>query len=208
MYKVLVVDDHPFIRAALRTMLTQEGHEVVAEADNGVEAISLVRQLAPDLVLLDITMPLLDGIAVIERIRALAVDTRIIVLTSLCSEHYAMRCISAGASGFVSKSDEQSTLAQAIRSVMSGYVYSPSPMSWLSGKRELALGEGERIASLSNRELSVFQLLSRGMSNKDIAQSILLSSKTVSCYKARLLAKLRATSVVELADIARRNNLI
>jgi len=208
MYKVLVVDDHPFIRTALRTLVSEEGYEVVGEADNGVDAISQVRQLTPDLVLLDITMPRLDGIAVIERIRALEVNTRIIVLTSLSSEHYAARCISAGASGFISKTDELSVLAQAMKTVMKGYVYYPETVVAFSRKRALAVDEAQLIASLSNRELSVFQQLSRGMSNKDIAQNILLSSKTVSCYKARLLAKLNVKSVVDLADIARRNNLI
>ena len=208
MYKVLVVDDHPFIRTALRTLVHQEGHEVVGETDNGVDAISLVRQLAPDLVLLDITMPRLDGIAVIERIRTLDPDARIIVLTSLSSEHYAMRCISAGASGFISKTDELPVLTQAMRTVMTGYVYYPQAAVSRTGKQALAVEEGQLISSLSNRELSVFQQLSRGMSNKDIAQNILLSSKTVSCYKARLLAKLNVKSVVDLADMARRNNLI
>ncbi|MEW5505479.1 response regulator [Pseudomonas antarctica] len=207
MYKVLVVDDHPFIRTALRTLVSEEGYEVVGETDNGVDAISQVRQLTPDLVLLDITMPRLDGIAVIERIRALEVNTRIIVLTSLSSEHYAARCISAGASGFISKTDELSVLAQAMKTVMKGYVYYPETVVAFSRKRALAVDEAQLIASLSNRELSVFQQLSRGMSNKDIAQNILLSSKTVSCYKARLLAKLNVKSVVDLADIARRNNL-
>lgn len=208
MYKVLVVDDHPFIRTALRTLVSEEGYKVVGETDNGVDAISQVRQLTPDLVLLDITMPRLDGIAVIERIRALEVNTRIIVLTSLSSEHYAARCISAGASGFISKTDELSVLAQAMKTVMKGYVYYPETVVAFSRKRALAVDEAQLIASLSNRELSVFQQLSRGMSNKDIAQNILLSSKTVSCYKARLLAKLNVKSVVDLADIARRNNLI
>ncbi|MGU9822137.1 response regulator [Pseudomonas sp. LF090] len=208
MYKVLVVDDHPFIRTALRTLVSEEGYEVVGETDNGVDAISQVRQLTPDLVLLDITMPRLDGIAVIERIRVLEVNTRIIVLTSLSSEHYAARCISAGASGFISKTDELSVLAQAMKTVMKGYVYYPETVVAFSRKRALAVDEAQLIASLSNRELSVFQQLSRGMSNKDIAQNILLSSKTVSCYKARLLAKLNVKSVVDLADIARRNNLI
>lgn len=208
MYKVLLVDDHPFIRTALRTLVSEEGYEVVGETDNGVDAISLVRQLVPDLVLLDITMPRLDGISVIERIRALELNTRIIVLTSLSSEQYATRCIGTGASGFISKTDELSVLAQAMKTVMKGYVYYPEKVVAFSKKHKLAVDEAQLISSLSNRELSVFQQLSRGMSNKDIAQNILLSSKTVSCYKARLLAKLNVKSVVDLADIARRNNLI
>lgn len=208
MYKVLVVDDHPFIRSALKLLMTQDGHEVVAETDNGVDAISLVRQHAPDLVLLDITMPRLDGIAVIERIRGLKLATRIIVLTSLSSEYYAMRCIKAGASGFISKTDELTVLSQAIKTVMGGYVYFPAAAVTSTRKSDVMAGEMALVESLSNRELSVFQQLSRGMSNKEIADDIMLSNKTVSCYKARILAKLNVKSVVDLADLARRNNLI
>ena len=130
------------------------------------------------------------------------------MLTSLCSEHYATRCIGAGASGFISKTDELNVLALAMKTVMSGYVYCPEAVMGFSKKHALAVDESQLISSLSNRELSVFQQLSRGMSNKDIAQNILLSSKTVSCYKARLMTKLNVKSVVDLADIARRNNLI
>lgn len=208
MHKVLLVDDHPFIRSAVRALLTQAGHEVVAEADNGVDAIAAVCKWAPDLVLLDITMPRLDGITTIERIRALERTTKVIVLTYLSAEHYAIRCITAGAVGFVCKSDELTTLSQAIKTVMGGYVYLPQNVVPFNGKSRLVTDEQQLIATLSNRELSVFQQLSNGMSNKDIATNILLSSKTISCYKARLFAKLNVASVVELADMARRNNII
>lgn len=208
MHKVVLVDDHPFIRASVRALVTQAGHEVVAEADNGVDAITAVREWTPDLVLLDITMPRMDGITVIERIRALEITTKIIVLSYLSPEHYAMRCVNAGAAGFICKSDELSTLPQAIKSVMDGYVYFPQSSVPLNGKVGVFTHEEQLIATLSNRELSVFQQLSNGMSNKDIATNILLSSKTISCYKARLFAKLNVTSVVELADMARRNSII
>ncbi|WP_422420439.1 response regulator [Pseudomonas sp. GZD-222] len=207
-YKILVVDDHPFIRLALRTVLTQAGHEVVAEADNGVEAISLVRQHNPQLVLLDVTMPKLDGIAVIDRIKRLELPTRIIILTSLASEYYALRCIKAGASGFVSKTDDLGAVSEAIKSVMKGEIYYPEEVNVSTRKSDMLVGEMELIGSLSDRELSVLQQLSRGMSNKAIAENLMLSSKTVSCYKARLIDKLGVKSVVDLADLARRNKLI
>lgn len=207
-YKILVVDDHPFIRLALRTVLTQAGHEVVAEADNGVEAISLVRQHNPQLVLLDVTMPKLDGIAVIDRIKRLELPTRIIILTSLASEYYALRCIKAGASGFVSKTDDLGAVSEAIKSVMTGEIYYPDEVNVSTRKSDMLVGEMEMIGSLSDRELSVLQQLSRGMSNKAIAENLMLSSKTVSCYKARLIDKLGVKSVVDLADLARRNKLI
>ncbi|MGY2288320.1 response regulator [Pseudomonas sp. SDO528_S397] len=208
MHKIVLVDDHPFIRASVRALVTQAGHEVVAEADNGVDAIALVRQWEPDLVLLDITMPRMDGITVIERIRALGLTTKIIVLTYLSPENYAMRCITAGAFGFICKSDELSALPQAIKTVMDGYVYFPQSVVHLNGSSNVATGEQQLISSLSNRELSVFQQLARGMRNKDIAHNSLLSSKTISCYKSRVFAKLNITTVVELAEMARRNNFI
>ena len=208
MYKIVLVDDHPFIRASVRAVINQAGHEVVAEADNGVDAIAAIREWVPDLVLLDISMPLMDGITVIERIRALGLTTKVIVLTYLSPMNYAMRCITAGAVGFICKSDELTTLPQAIKTVMEGYVYFPQSIVPLNGKASLVTDEQQLISTLSNRELSVFQQLSNGMSNKDIATNILLSSKTISCYKARLFAKLNVTSVIELAEMARRNNII
>jgi two-component system response regulator EvgA len=207
-YRVLIVDDHPFIRLALRALLNTDGFEVIAEASNGVEALSLIREHVPDLVVLDITMPKLDGIAVIERIKALKLAVKVIVLTSLSSEYYALRCIKAGASGFVSKSDDLSVLADVTKNVMKGYVYYPESINVSTRKSDILADEMELIGSLSDRELSVLQQLARGMSNKDIAENIMLSSKTVSCYKARLIAKLNVKSVVDLADLARRNQLI
>lgn len=207
-YKILVVDDHPLIRLALRAVLIQAGHDVVAEAENGVEAISLVRQHNPHIVVLDVTMPKLDGIAVIDRIKRLELPTRFIILTSLASEYYAQRCIKAGASGFITKTDDLGAVSDAIKSVMKGEIYYPDEVNVSTRKSDMLVGEMEMIGLLSDRELSVLQQLSRGMSNKAIAENLMLSSKTVSCYKARLIDKLGVKSVVDLADLARRNKLI
>ncbi|WMI97632.1 response regulator transcription factor [Pseudomonas chlororaphis subsp. aurantiaca] len=207
-YRILIVDDHPVVRLAVRVMLTGEGHEIVGEAGNGVEAVSCIRQHNPDLVLLDITMPTLDGIAVIERMKKFELPAKVIMLTSLSAGYYAMRCVRAGASGFISKEEALDVLPGAINKVMEGCVYLPESVSDSSHKSDMSVGEVESIASLSDRELSVLQQLSRGISVKDIANNIMLSSKTVSCYKARLIAKLNVKSVVDLADLARRNKLI
>ena len=206
--RIVVVDDHPVIRVAVRSLLTRDGHEVVSETDNGVEAVSFIQKLQPDLVLLDICMPTLDGVAVIERIQKSNPSTKVIVFTSLSAEHYAMRCIKAGASAFISKADSFDMLPNIVQQVMGGYVYFPESTNVSRGKSDFLADEMEMIASLSNRELSIFRQLSLGMSNKAIAEDIMLSAKTVSCYKARLMDKLNVKSLVDLADLARRNKFI
>ena len=206
--RIVVVDDHPVIRVAVRSLLIRDGHEVVNETDNGIEAVSFIQKLQPDLVLLDICIPLMDGIAVIERIQKFNTATKIIVFTSLSAEHYAMRCVKAGASAFISKTDSFDMLLDIVRKVMSGYIYFPEGINVSRRKSDFFADEMEMIASLSNRELSVFRQLSLGMSNKAIAEDIMLSAKTVSCYKARLMDKLNVKSLVDLADLARRNKFI
>ena len=106
MHKALVVDDHPFIRATVRVLLEREHFEVIAEADNGADAVQMARKYEPELILLDIAMPSLDGLEVINRIGALKLSSKILVLTSQSAAFYAMRCIKAGAAGYISKTDE------------------------------------------------------------------------------------------------------
>lgn len=118
MLKALVVDDHPFIRASVKMLLKAEQFEVVTEASNGVEALHQAREHVPDLILLDISMPLLDGLEVINRICALGLSSKILVLTSLEASFYAQRCMSAGAFGYVSKSSDLEELSRAIKVVM------------------------------------------------------------------------------------------
>jgi two-component system response regulator EvgA len=208
MFKAMVVDDHPFIRSSVKMLLKQENFEVVAEADNGADALQLAREYAPDLIVLDIGMPKLDGLEVIRRITALNLKSKILVLTSQSPNFYAMRCMQAGAAGYISKTDDMGELVKAIKAIMEGYTFFPELATSSVRRSDVEATDLELIQSLSDRELMILQQLSNGLSNKEIGEAILLSSKTVSTYKTRLIDKLKVKSVVYLADFAKRNNLI
>lgn len=208
MFKAMVVDDHPFIRSSVKMLLKQENFEVVAEADNGADALQLAREYAPDLIVLDIGMPKLDGLEVIRRITALNLKCKILVLTSQSANFYAVRCMQAGAAGYISKTDDMGELVKAIKAIMEGYTFFPELATSSVRRSDVEATDLELIQSLSDRELMILQQLSNGLSNKEIGEAMLLSSKTVSTYKTRLIDKLKVKSVVYLADFAKRNNLI
>ncbi|WP_414155991.1 response regulator [Pseudomonas sp. BNK-44-a] len=208
MSRVLVVDDHPFIRSTVCMLLRQERLEVVGQADNGIDALRLMRQDPVDLVILDITMPGLDGLEVIARMRSLEHPAKSLILTSQLAEAYSLRCMQAGAARYVSKTDDLGELNKAVRAVLSGYTYFPQVALSSVHRQDLKASEAQCIASLTDRELMVLQQLARGLSNKAIGDAMLLSNKTISTYKSRLLEKLRVRSLIDLADFARRNLLI
>lgn len=208
MRTALIVDDHPFIRASVKLLLKQERFGVVGEAEDGVQGALLVREFKPDVVILDISMPGLDGLEVITRIKDSAAKARIVILTSQPPEYFSLRCMKLGAMGFVSKNNDLEELRKAVRAVISGFTYFPEVVFSSVRRSDCTTSEAQCIAMLSDRELTILQQLARGHSNKDIAQMMLLSSKTVSTYKIRLIEKLRVKSLVELADLAKRNLLV
>ena len=207
MSRILIVDDHPVIRMSMKMLLEAEGHQIVGDTDNGVDAISLGRELKPDLVILDIGIPRLDGLEVISRLMVLALPLKILVLTGQSASLFALRSMQAGAAGFVCKQGGLAELVTAVNAVASGYSYFPS-----SAMRPVQQGaysdDVELLGRLSDREVSVLQYLSQGYSNKQISEQMFISNKTVSTYKARLLLKLNAGSLVDLIEFAKRNTLI
>ncbi|ALV79430.1 TPA: response regulator [Pseudomonas aeruginosa] len=207
MSRILIVDDHPVIRMAMKMLLEAEGHQIVGDTDNGVDAISLGRELKPDLAILDIGIPRLDGLEVISRLMVLALPLKILVLTGQSASLFALRSMQAGAAGFVCKQGGLAELVTAVNAVASGYSYFPS-----SAMRPVQQGaysdDVELLGRLSDREVSVLQYLSQGYSNKQISEQMFISNKTVSTYKARLLLKLNAGSLVDLIEFAKRNTLI
>ncbi|MCS7502029.1 response regulator transcription factor [Pseudomonas aeruginosa] len=207
MSRILIVDDHPVIRMAMKMLLEAEGHQIVGDTDNGVDAISLGRELKPELVILDIGIPRLDGLEVISRLMVLALPLKILVLTGQSASLFALRSMQAGAAGFVCKQGGLAELVTAVNAVASGYSYFPS-----SAMRPVQQGaysdDVELLGRLSDREVSVLQYLSQGYSNKQISEQMFISNKTVSTYKARLLLKLNAGSLVDLIEFAKRNTLI
>ncbi|UFH47986.1 response regulator transcription factor [Pseudomonas sp. KNUC1026] len=207
MYRALIVDDHPFIRASVALLLGQDGVRTVGEADNGRLALQLARELVPDLAIIDLAMPLLDGLAVIARLRAMCLPIRILVLTSQPAEFYALRCRRAGAMAFISKGDDLGELRNAVQAVAHGYSYFPAVAMSSVRSTDSGGSEARALASLSDREMMVLHHLSRGFSNKETAANMALSVKTVSSYKLRLMQKLHCSSLVSLADVARRHAL-
>ena len=207
MRKVVIVDDHPAIRMAVRILLKQDGHEVVGESGDGVDAVSMVRERKPDIVVLDIGIPRLNGLEVISRIRMIGPKPRILVLTSQPSELFATRCMKAGANGFMSKDQSLNELQRAIKVLSSGYSFFPDDALYPENPSSARCSESELLKALSNREIMVLKRLVTGQSNMGIANDLMLSNKTISTYKTRLLWKLNVKTIVELIEIAKRNNI-
>ena len=205
MCKALLIDDQPMSRLAAKVLLEQEGIRVVGEACDGVSGVSLARSLEPDLVVLEVALPRMDGLEVITRIHQSLNGCKVLVLTSLPASLYANRCLKAGANGFISKQVGLEHLTGAIRSVLSGYSLFPNETRV---QQESSSESGRSsLASLSDRELTVLRKLANGKNNKEIAEQLFISHKTVSIYKSRLMEKLNTRRMVDLIEFARCNKL-
>jgi len=209
MYKALVVDDHPVVRLAVGMLLQRGEIEVIGETGNGLEAVQLAKTLQPDIVILDISIPKLDGLEVIGRLRLLDVPVKVLVLTSQSAATFSARSRQAGAAGFIAKTEELGDLLDAIKAIRAGYSYFPHdvPSAGHSAPRP-AQDEVSQLASLSDREMMVLIYLARGWTNMQIADELMLSNKTISTYKTRLLTKLQATTLIDLIELAKRHALV
>ncbi|MHC8382747.1 response regulator [Pseudomonas sp. LB3P14] len=206
MKSVLIVDDHPVVRAAVKLVVEREGFKRIDEASSVGEALSILREHTFDLVLLDLVMPGGNGMDVLERIKVNGWICVVLVFTSLDPLFFQERCVRAGALGYVSKTNDLSHLHKAVQAVMARYTYfAQLPTGSLD---PLQHNEKQMIDKLSNRELTILQYLARGIKNKEIAEFMHLSHKTVSTYKTRLIEKLGLSSAVHLRDFAIRNHLI
>lgn len=206
MHKLLIIDDHPVTRYAVGALLAREGYLIVGEAAEGAHGLRLARDLSPDLLILDLGLPGLDGLEVIARLHAQGPTPRILVLTSMPAATYARRCLQAGAHGFVSKEADARDLIGAAQAVLGGYCLFPA-QALSAANIDPTPDEAGLLATLSNRELAVLKQLARGASNKAIADALCLSNKTISTYKARLLAKVNAHTTFELREFAQRNGI-
>jgi len=208
MNSVFIVDDHPVIRLAIRMLLEHEGYEIVGETDNGVDAMQMIRECVPDLIILDISIPKLDGLEVLSRFNSMNSTLKTLVLTAQSPKLFAMRCMQSGAAGYVCKQEELSELVSAIKAVFSGYNYFPSQALTPDKNENDNFSEIEPFKQVNDRELMVLKLFAQGKTNKEIAAGMFLSNKTVSTYKKRLMQKLKAHSLVELIEMAKRNGLV
>ncbi|HEA3131723.1 TPA: response regulator transcription factor [Aeromonas hydrophila] len=208
MKKIIIVDDHPVVVMALRILLEQNGFNVTATANNGIDALQQVKMTSPDIVIIDIGIPLLDGIEVIKRIRQQSPSTLTLVLTAQPSHLFSTRCFRAGASGFISKLDDLSEVIGGLNAISSGYTYFPSIFKETADENPLIRTEIEVLESLSSREIIILQQLSSGFSNKEIAERMLLSEKTISTYKKNIMRTINVNNLIEMVDMARRNGIV
>jgi NarL family two-component system response regulator LiaR len=204
---VLIADDHPVVRQGVRTVLeVQEGLELAGEASDGAEAVQLVQQSLPDVVLMDLVMPGVDGIEATRQIRDLSPSTKVIVLTSFDDDERVFPAIKAGAAGYLMKDVPPAELAEAVRRVHRGEaLVAPSVAAKLM--QEVA-GRKPAIADLTERELDVLRLVARGLSNKLIARELVISEKTVKTHVSNILAKLHLADRTQAALYAVRERLV
>lgn len=204
---VMIADDHPVVRHGLRLLLElQEDIDFVGEAADGAEAVGLAERLLPDVVLMDLVMPELDGIEATRRIRTVSPSTQVIVLTSFAEDEKVFPAIKAGAAGYLLKEAQPQELLDAVRRVHRGEgLMHPSVAAKVM--RELAKRPEEE-QPLTARELEVLRLLARGLPNKLIAQQLVISEKTVKTHVSNVLAKLHLSDRTQAALYAVRRKLV
>lgn len=210
MIKVLLADDHHIVREGFRRIVEEASDmEVVAEAANGQEAIEKAKKVCPDVAVIDISMPGMDGLEVISQLNYYNPDLPILILTMHEEEQYVVRAISAGARGYVTKRSAPEKLLKAIRKVYAGGRYLTETAAEMLALR---MAKGTRgispLDSLSNREIQVLRRLALGHNNREIAKAYNISIKTVDTYRSRLLQKLNLRNNAELTRFAIQNQLI
>ncbi|MBA1321648.1 two-component system response regulator EvgA [Pseudomonas sp. BIGb0278] len=203
MTTVMLVDDHPIVLTAVRMLLERERFRVIGTAEDGKEAVELARKLSPQVVIVDIGLPELDGMEVIKRLQLLDPPPKIMALTGQPADLYVRRCLDAGIGAFVNKNEDIESVVFALKALIKGYSTFPQ-MSVNSNSLE---SENARLDSLSNREMEVLRRLARGENNKAIGESMNLSAKTISTYRGRIMEKLKSESLVEMIDLAKRNSV-
>lgn len=212
-WRIMIVEDHTLLRAGLKALLLQEPDlKIVGEADNGRDAVRAVSALAPDLVLMDLSMPGLGGIEAITEIRRRSIETRIIVLTIHKTDEYIHAALHAGANGYVLKDATHDELRGAIRTVLSGKTYLSPDVSSRMITTYLRAADTRVVVrpwdTLTHREREVLKLVAEGRSNRHIAEYLSLSVKTVEKHRSNLMRKLDLHNVAMLTTFAIENGLL
>jgi len=208
--KVLLVDDHPVVRKGLQSCLArQERLKVVGEAADGDEGIKLTRELHPDVVLLDLDLPRLSGLAVTELLRKEAPKVKILVLSVHTNKDYIFRIIQSGAHGYVSKEAAPEELVKAIESVCNGEAFF-APNIAQDALREFITSGGRKrpFIQLTNREREVLALIAEGQSNKEVANHLGIGVRTIETHRERIMEKLDIHTIAGLTRFAIRNGVI
>ena len=204
--RLLIADDHSVVRQGLRMFLTLDPElDVVGEAKNGLEAVEMARSLQPDVVLMDLLMPVMDGITAIKTIRQELPNVEVVALTSVLEDASIVGAVKAGAIGYLLKDTEADDLCRAIKAAAAGQVQL-SPQAATRLMREVRAPESPE--KLTDRETEVLRLIARGFSNKEIAQELIIGEKTVKTHVSNILGKLSLLSRTQAALYAVRIGLV
>ncbi|MDS0948219.1 fimbria biosynthesis transcriptional regulator FimZ [Enterobacter hormaechei] len=205
---VIIMDEHPIVRMSIEVLLQKNKNiQVKLKSGDSHEVLDCIRNHPIDLVILDIEMTGTDGFVLLKRIRNLNKDIKVLFLSSKSEAFYAGRAIRAGANGFVRKRKDLGEIYNAVEMILTGYSFFPSET--LSFINHLGSRTGAAVdMPLSNREVTVLRYLANGLSNKEIADQLLLSNKTISAHKSNIFSKLGVQSIVELIDYAKAHELL
>jgi DNA-binding NarL/FixJ family response regulator len=203
--RIVLADDHDLVRSGIKALLSMvEGAEVIAEARNGEELIALVDELKPDIVMTDISMPVMDGIAAIAAIHAKDPKVRMLVLSMYDTVDFVKRAVANGACGYLMKDAPPYELEQAVRSVMAtGSYFSPA-----IAQRQLQPSEPSVDDELTQRQVEILRLIAQGRASKEIAYELGLSPKTVDVHRARIMERLQLNDIASLTRYAVRKGLV
>jgi DNA-binding NarL/FixJ family response regulator len=220
--RIVLADDHDILRQGLKLLLqTQEDMSVVGEARNGLEAVQLVSELHPNVVVMDISMPLLDGMEACERIRIQEPQTQLLMLTMHESEEYFLQSLRKGAAGYIVKKAAPTELCNAVRTIAHGgaFLYPGlakaliraylTPLPTNDVTRKLQQQElDHHLSSLTAREMEVLKLVAAGFTNQEIADKLIISIKTVQAHRANMMEKLELRDITQLVRFALHHGLI
>jgi two-component system, NarL family, response regulator NreC len=204
---VVLADDHPVVRQGVKMLLEREKLEVVGEASDGFEAITLAEQLRPDVVVLDVAMPTLNGLSAVDEIKKVSPRSKMVLLTMYTDEHYVLQALRAGVKGCVSKAQAAEHLYQAIREVCAGGVYLSPSVSGAVVQAYLSKDDLPR-DPITGRERQVLQLVAEGKTTKEIAVILCVSVKTAESHRSKLMEKLDIHSTAGLVRYAIRRGVV
>ncbi len=209
MIKIILVDDHEIVRTGLKMIIGKmSGIKIVAEAENGQQAISAANKYKPDVVLMDVNMPIISGIEATRRISQQTPESKIIILTVHAESPFPAQLLEAGASGYLTKGCAAHELETAIKTVANQQKYVGTDIAQQMALSLLPGGESSPFDDLSSREMEVMMLLAQGKTPKEIGEVLTVSSKTIATYKYRILEKLGLDNIVELAHLTIRHGIL